>query len=124
MECSWCYLLRVILLPTPCCLYQYNTQVKAMRSVNAQGIPFTQYLQPNGRQREERFTIASYEIKSLAQEVIDFGWVFECELLTTGLASLTVSDGEEDKCVVLVKNGPEMIEAVEKLVVRAHALIV
>ena len=94
-----------------------------MRSVNTQGIPFIQYLHPDGRQREERFAIASYEIKSQAQEVIEFGWVFECELLITGLASLTVSDGEEDKCIVLVKNGPEMTKAVEKLVKHAYALI-
>lgn len=58
-------------------------------------IPFTQYLRPDGR----RISVAAPVPNGYAagvEAVLDHGWEFECEVLTTGQVSLTVSDGEED----------------------------
>lgn len=90
--------------------------------MDVRGIPFTQYLMPDGRQqsvwikRDER-------IEALAQEVIAAGWRFECEMLQTREISLTVSDGEEDVCIEVGPNGPEVPFAVDRLVISAHVAL-
>lgn len=86
-------------------------------------IPFTQYLRPHGRKRMVEVE-RSPEIERLAEEFIDRGGYFECEALSTGHASLTAGhpDAEEgDIAVELVMNGPDVPEAVDRLVRKAHA---
>jgi hypothetical protein len=86
-------------------------------------IPFTQYLQPHGRKRMVEVE-RSPEIEQLAQEFIARGGYFECEALLTGHASLTAGhpDAEEgDIAIELVMNGPDVPEAVDRLVRKAHA---
>ena len=82
-------------------------------------IPFTQYLLPDGRRRPIGFGVEG-ETEAKARAVLDHGWVFEAEILTTGEISLTVSDGEDDRAIVVVANGPGMAAAVEGLVAEAH----
>lgn len=80
-------------------------------------IPFTQYLRPFGEPRPVSFE-APDELLGLAQQVIDRGYRFECEELTTGHVSLTVHDPStgEDVGIQVVPNGPEVTGAVEALV--------
>lgn len=53
-----------------------------------------------------------------AKALIDRGYVFEAETLLTGTVSLTVADkeAEEDVAIELCDNGPEVVNAIEKLV--------
>lgn len=78
-------------------------------------IPFTQFLRPNGRQIE--VTIERPEvIEAKARAIIAAGYRFEVEELMDGTASFTISDGEDDVAMELVKNGPGVPATVDKLV--------
>jgi len=85
-------------------------------------IPFTQYLRPDGRKRRIEMTVVG-GVAEAADRILRHGWVFEVEELTTGDASLTVSDGEEDVATEVVPNGPEVPVAIERLVMAAASLI-
>jgi len=79
-------------------------------------IPFTQYKLPDGRRVEisiERPT----SVAEKARQIIDAGYVFECEVLTTGDVSLTITDPEEgDLAFQVCANGEAVPGAVDRLV--------
>jgi hypothetical protein len=87
-------------------------------------IPFTQYLRPDGRRTLVDID-RSAETEALAREFIDSGGYFECEELTTGHASFTAGHVWEqergDIAIEVVRNGPAVPDAVDRLVRRAHA---
>ena len=96
------------------------------------GIPFTQYVLPHGRRRDEVIERPA-EIEALAQKFIDAGGRYECEVLTTGEVSFTAvlcdDDGDErDIEIEICANGPAVRDAVDALVLKsvthiaAHAL--
>ena len=87
-------------------------------------IPFTQYLLPDGRTRPMRVPVVG-DIAEKADKILKHGWRFEAEILTTGQVSLTVFDGEEDENVAIeiIKNGPLVTKAVDRLVEAAFELI-
>jgi hypothetical protein len=79
-------------------------------------VPFVQYLRPDGRQ-----TLVSIErsepIAALASRIREAGYQFECESLTTGQASFTVTHPTRgDLAIEIVQNGPEVPAAVDRLV--------
>lgn len=80
-------------------------------------IPFTQYFLPHGRKALMFFGVSD-ELGVQAQAIIDRGWRFEAEMLTTGEVSLTVSDPIEeiDVAIEVVPNGPEVVDAVTRLI--------
>lgn len=79
-------------------------------------IPFTQFLRPDGRQREVVIEVDPV-IAAKARAIIARGLRFECEKLSTGQASLTITDPEEgDLDIRIVPNGPGIRAAVEDLV--------
>jgi hypothetical protein len=79
-------------------------------------IRFTQYLLPHGRRRETSIEVAD-DVAEKARAIIAEGLAFECEVLSTGHASLTITDPEEgDLDIRIVPNGPGVREAVESLV--------
>jgi hypothetical protein len=82
-------------------------------------IPFTQYLRPNGRRRQVSIERPSL-VEKMADHVISRGYVFECEELSNGTCSLTVTNDEGDLEVELCRNGPEVSDAVDVLVKRAY----
>jgi len=83
-------------------------------------IPFTQYLRPNGRTREVSIERPA-EIYKKAMEIINAGYRFEVEELTTGQISMTISKDDEDCDIELVSNGPEVPVAVDRMITRFHA---
>lgn len=89
-------------------------------------IPFTQYVLPNGRRRDEQIE-RSADIEAIAQRFIDSGGRYECEVLTTGHVSLTAVkevDGEpQDVEIIVCANGPHIPEKVDDLVRRSAAHI-
>lgn len=78
-------------------------------------IPFTQYLRPNGKMVDV-FIDRPRDIELKAQEIIAKGFRFECEELTTGHVSLTISDDEKDHAIKICMNGPLVPETVDKLI--------
>jgi hypothetical protein len=85
-------------------------------------IPFTQYMRPNGRAVPVSIAVDP-EVAAIAQTIRARGLAFECEVLTTGQVSLTITDPEEgDLDIRVVENGPGVREAVEDLVRNFGAL--
>lgn len=83
-------------------------------------IPFTQYLRPDGRKRQVRIERPP-DVANAAHRLIEAGYRFECEELSTGHASLTIvdPDDEADIAIEVVPNGPEVPAAVDRLVAEA-----
>lgn len=78
-------------------------------------IYFTQYLRPNGRKQ-----IVSIDrpdtVAAKADNILGHGFRFECEELTTGDVSLTISDEWGDYAFELCPNGPSVPTSVDKLI--------
>jgi hypothetical protein len=89
-------------------------------------IPFTQYIPPHGDQRKREIDRPE-TIELLAAAVIVLGGRFECEVLSTGDVSLTVSalvDGVDQQVAsVLVPNGADVPPAIDRLVIEAHGFL-
>jgi hypothetical protein len=89
-------------------------------------IPFTQFLLPNGKQREQFYTTENKEVYDKAMQIISAGFRFEVELLTTGHASATIGglqqfdeDDEpemQDVAFVIAANGPPLVEKIERMI--------
>jgi hypothetical protein len=80
-------------------------------------IPFTQFLRPDGRQTDVSIDRPD-EISTLALRIIDRGYRFECEHLTTGHASFTIAKDGDDHDIEVVTNGPDVPPAIDRLVTR------
>lgn len=81
-------------------------------------IPFTQYLMPDGRPVQECID-RSAEVEEKARAVMEAGYFFEMELLSDwSTVSFTVADRAAgvDLEIILVQNGPEVPDAVDRLV--------
>lgn len=92
-------------------------------------IPFTQYLRPNGRTRAVKWECTNHEQEVKAQALLDLHAVFECEQLQTGDVSLTceLKDNEGEMQTLaheIVPNNQEVVEAVVRLVERAHKTVI
>ena len=85
---------------------------------DSQPIPFTQYKLPDGR-RVEISVHRPPDIAAKAMRIIEAGHVFECEVLTDGEVSLTITDPDKgDVDIDVCKNGPAVLDAVDKMIWR------
>lgn len=79
-------------------------------------IPFTQFILPNGKRRSTSIEVSD-DAAAKALQLIERGLVFECEILSTGSVSVTITDPEEgDLDIRIVANGPGVREAIEAMV--------
>lgn len=79
-------------------------------------IPFTQYMMPDGRKREQ-FIERPDEIADIALAFIKSGGRFEMEMLSDYVTvSLTAERGDDVVAHELCVNGPEIADAVDKLI--------
>lgn len=78
-------------------------------------IHFVQYLRPDGRKSLVHIERPG-TIVQVADRILRYGFWFECELLSTGQVSLTISDKNGDYAIELCKNGPGVAETVDKLI--------
>lgn len=78
-------------------------------------IPFTQYLRPDGRKVDVSIEVSD-EVGTKAHAIIAAGYRFECEILTTGQVSVTITDDEADHAIEIVMNGPDIPVTVERLI--------
>ena len=87
-------------------------------STDTAAIPFTQYMRPDGRAVPVSINV-SPDVATKARAIIARGLVFECEVLSTGQVSMTITDPKEGDLDIRVRvNGPGIREAVEDLVLR------
>jgi hypothetical protein len=84
-------------------------------------IPFIQFIRPHGLRRYTEITRPE-EIEKLARDLINLGYVFEIEELTTGEISMEClhHENEHSAALEICKNGPDVPVAVDKLVKTAH----
>lgn len=85
-------------------------------------LPFTQYLRPNGR-RQQVHIRRPPDIVRMGMSLIDAGYRFEAEVLSTGRVSLTIAKGDEDVASELSENGPEIPDRVDKLITDFYAVL-
>lgn len=81
-------------------------------------IPFTQFMRPDGRKVPQNFATEDRDLYMTANRLRDKGMWFEAEVLTTGHASFTVMQDDEDNPQVdieVVMNGPGVPDAVKRL---------
>lgn len=83
-------------------------------------ISFTQYLRPDGRPVPVSIDRPA-DIADKAERICSRGFRFECEHLTTGHVSLTIAGPDDDEDIEVVANGPDVPEAVDRLVKRFAA---
>jgi hypothetical protein len=84
-------------------------------------ISFTQYLRPDGRRRDVEVD-RSPEVEAAAERFVAAGGRYECEVLTTGHASLTAVhgvDGEDRDIAIVLCDQPSVPERVDELVRRS-----
>ena len=92
-----------------------NPQLKLKRS-DTVTILFTQYLRPNGLKAPMSVHCRA-NVEEKAKRIIDSGYLFECEVLTTGEVSLTITnDKDGDVAIKVVPNSPSIPLAVESLI--------
>lgn len=85
-------------------------------------IPFTQYLLPDGR-KTSVFIEREPSVVARAMELVERGYRFECEVLgdySTVSLSVVDPDDEGDIAIEVVKNGPAVPPAVDRLVAKAE----
>lgn len=80
-------------------------------------IPFTQYLMPNGRAVPVKIDRPD-PVSSKAHAIIARGYSFECEMLTTGEVSFTITTDDGDEEVEICENGPEVLVRIDAMVNR------
>lgn len=67
-------------------------------------IRITQYLRPHGEKRYLQVPDRAPEIEEKAKQIIDAGFKFEAEILTTGEVSLTITSAEADHAISTARN--------------------
>lgn len=80
-------------------------------------VKFTQYLMPDGRTREQWIDLPQ-EVYDKACLIYQAGFHLACEILSTGMISLTVEDRthEEDVACKVCRNGPDIPIVVGKMI--------
>lgn len=80
-------------------------------------VKFTQYLMPDGRTREQTIDLPQ-EVYDKACLIYQAGFHLACEMLPTGMISLTIEDRahEFDVSCKICRNGPDVPVTVEKMI--------
>jgi len=82
------------------------------------GIPFTQYLLPDGRTAHVEIE-RSPEVEAQAERFLALGGHFDAEVLRTGEVSFTAEVGDDLCAIEVTPNGPAVLAAVDRLVATA-----
>lgn len=84
-------------------------------------IPFTQYMRPNGRAMPVTIDVED-DVAAKARTIIDSGLELECEVLSNGRVSFTIThpdDGDLD--IRVCENGPNVPYHVAHLILNFKA---
>lgn len=100
---------------------QSNTQgastPSSQETAGVAAINFTQFMRPNGRPVNVSIDRPKH-IANLAERLIQCGYGFECEHLSTGHVSLTIVDEKGDQDIEVVNNGPDVPRAIDRMIER------
>jgi hypothetical protein len=85
-------------------------------------IPFTQYILPNGRQKQIEFTTDDEDVFSKSLQLLGAGYSFSVEVLTTGQVSACIVDDqeEEDAVVKICNNSEELTHNINAMILAFH----
>lgn len=77
----------------------------------------TQFLRPHGTPRTVEMPVTK-EYKEKGEKIIAHGWCFTCELLLTEQVAMYITDNEkeEDVCIRVCANGPEIHETLDRMI--------
>lgn len=78
-------------------------------------IRFTEYVLPRGEKRDMHVK-RPFAITQKAKHILGLGYKFEAEILTTGQVSLTIAGKNTDVGIEICNNGPEVLDAVDRLI--------
>ena len=84
-------------------------------TTNERAIQFTQYMRPLGTPKPV-WIDRPIRVADLADAIIARGFKFECEHLTTGEASLTITSKDRDEVIKVVPNGPEVPIVIDRMI--------
>ncbi len=82
-------------------------------------VKFTQYILPDGTKKPVEIDLGP-EIETLANDIIQAGFVFEIEILSNGMVSATISDDEADHAHSITPNGPQVPEGIISMIRKFH----
>lgn len=91
-------------------------------------IPFTQFMRPDGRRKDETIDRPEH-VEKVALSLFERGVRFEAEVLMDGSVSLEAVGPEDEDgdptslAIEVVPNGPGVAEAVDRLVLKASERI-
>lgn len=88
-------------------------------------VPFVQFVLPEGRRTDTFFNTVREEVWEKANEILNEGFEFQCEVLSDGTGSFTVSDDDGDYTIRLVSNAgsnPDVISVVEDMILKFDLL--
>ena len=92
----------------------------ARKGYEKMSIPFTQYLMPDGRQKEVTIDMPA-NVEQAARALIEKGCHFDIEMLSTGLISMTCEKGDDLISMEVCPNDERVVAGVEKIVKVAAA---
>ncbi len=81
----------------------------------SRGIPFTQFLSPNGKQMPQWIQRPAHTTDK-ARRIIGAGYSLHVEQLSDGNVSLTITDEHADHAIETCRNGVEIPDAVDRLI--------
>lgn len=81
-------------------------------------VSFTQYLLPDGRKKIITLSVAD-DVDALARKLIDKGYHFEIEILTTGQVAASVGDNDGDYVHDIGFNDNTVQQRMETMIRRA-----
>lgn len=83
----------------------------------SRGVPFTQFLMPDGRRQFVWIEGLGPDVETKAQAIVLAGYVFECEMLSDyHTVSFTISDDGHDYTIVVCENGEQVPELISKMI--------
>lgn len=85
-------------------------------------VELTQYLRPHGTPTKV-YTHTDEGHFNRWKTLLEKGYRLECEVLTTGEVSLTVSDDEADHRIKICNNGPQVPIALDELIDEGFELV-
>lgn len=83
----------------------------------SKGVPFTQFLMPDGRRHDVWIDGLAPDVVAKAKEIVEAGYVFECEMLHDyNTVSFTISDDAIDAAQRVCTNGPDVPEKIAEMI--------
>lgn len=82
-------------------------------------LPVIQYLRPSGRTKTLEVEMTNMEAYTKGKKILDAGFRFEAEVLTTGDVSITITDEDEgDLAIFVSKNDHSVSQKFDNMILK------